>query len=333
MLTLLDRIGAADLAVRFVNDILPTHAGGDEGPVLSRLGSRFGWQLLAEPLQHFFASRKPDDYSAKLATPVTIFEGLCCNPPAMTDERRAVCVRLADEVEHILERWDQRREQAWYRPEPRAGIVESVFRAFTALGEIDRLAQFVAYILANPKRYDLRTVLVPAVKALHATLAADSPGRSSLDRLLQHCITELRTLTATPIEPPADWRRDADLDCKCADCKELAQFLRDPVERVHRFPRRKDLRQHLHRQIDQHRLDVTHVTERQGRPQTLVCTKTQASYERRLAQFNVDVQLLKDLEALAGAGMTRGDATPARRRAGTRTGSSKEPRVRKPRRK
>jgi hypothetical protein len=130
-------------------------------------------------------------------------------------------------------------------------------------------------------------------------------------------------LTATPIEPPADWKRDADLDCKCADCKELARFLRDPVEQVHRFPRRKELRQHLHRQIDTHRLDVTHVTERKGSPQTLVCTKNQATYERRLAQFNVDTQLLKDLEHLAGAETTRRDAYPVRRRGNAKKPSAK----------
>jgi hypothetical protein len=81
----------------------------------------------------------------------------------------------------------------------------------------------------------------------------------------------------------------------------LVRFLRDAAERTHRFPRRKDLRQHLHRQIEQHGLDVTHITERKGSPQTLVCTKSQASYERRLDQFRIDSELLAALEELAAA--------------------------------
>lgn len=332
MLTLLDRIGAADLAIRFVRDILPSECDGNEGPVLSRLGSRFGWQPLAEPLKHLFATQKPVDYSSKLATPVTIFEGLCCSPPAMTDERRSVCIALADELERIIERWDARRDQDWYQLEPRTGVVESVFRALTVLGEIDRLAQFVAYILAKPKRYDLRTVLIPGLKAIHAALASDSPGQSSCDHLLQHCVAELRTLTATPIEPPANWTRDANLDCKCADCRELAQFLGNATEKVQRFPRRKELRQHLHRQIEKHRLDVTHVTVRTGSPQTLVCTKSQATYERRLAQFKADVKLLKDLEDLGGSEATRVEASSTQRRATTKKVRSKDPLVRKQRR-
>ena len=331
MLILLDQIGAADLAVRFVRDILPTTCDGGEGPVLSRLGSRFDWQPFAEPLMRFFAKQTPANQSSELATPVAVFEGLCCSPQAMTQQRRSVCIALADELERMLQRWDARQDQDWYQPEPRTGIVESVFRALTSLEDIDRLVQFVTYVLAMPRRYELRTVLIPAVKAIHASLATDSPGGSSFDRLLHHCLDELQALTASPIEPPADWTRDAKIDCTCADCRELSKFLRDPAEQVHRFRRRKDLRQHLHGQINRHQLDLSHVTERKGSPQSLVCTKTQASYEQRRAQFQEDVQLLKELEDLAGADATRLDVPSGPRRAKAKKGSSKDSPARKPR--
>ena len=258
-----------------------------------------------------------------------MFEGLCCSPPDMTDERRSLCATLAGELERIIERWDARRDEDWYEPEPRTGIVASVFRAYAAVEEVDRLAQFVAHAIAQPKRYDLRTVLIPAIKTIHTTLDSASPARNSFDRLLHHCVAELQTLTATPIEPPADWSRKVKIDCKCADCKELAQFMRDPTEQVHRFPRRKELRQHLHGQIDQHDLDITHVTVRTGSPQTLVCTKTRATYERRLAQFHVDLQLLKELEDLASAKATRLDAPSTASRAKSKKASSQD-RPRKP---
>ena len=79
----------------------------------------------------------------------------------------------------------------------------------------------------------------------------------------------------------------------------MSRFLRDPAESVGRFPMNKQRRQHLHRQIDQHRCDVIHVTERKGSPQTLVCTKTQDSYERQRKQFGVDQVVLAELEELA----------------------------------
>ena len=79
----------------------------------------------------------------------------------------------------------------------------------------------------------------------------------------------------------------------------MSRFLRDPTERIGRFPLNKQRRQHLHRQIDKQRCDVRHVTERKGSPQTLVCTKTQKSYERRRTQYRVDQKLLAELEGLA----------------------------------
>jgi hypothetical protein len=81
---------------------------------------------------------------------------------------------------------------------------------------------------------------------------------------------------------------------------------------VGRFALRKERRQHLHCQIEAHRCDCTHVTERKGSPQTLVCTKSQASYERRLRQYQLDLQLLAELESLEGI------AKPGRRPAAKR---------------
>ena len=89
---------------------------------------------------------------------------------------------------------------------------------------------------------------------------------------------------------PTDWAQDIEIRHNCEDCQELQRFLRDPEERVHRFRVRKERRQHLHRQIDSHGCDMIHVTERKGSPQTLVCTKTRASYERQ-QQFETYTQL------------------------------------------
>ena len=52
------------------------------------------------------------------------------------------------------------------------------------------------------------------------------------------------------------------------------------------------IRQHLHRQIEQHGLDMTHVTERKGSPQTLLCTKDRRSYLRQCEQYRKDVAAL-----------------------------------------
>jgi hypothetical protein len=66
-------------------------------------------------------------------------------------------------------------------------------------------------------------------------------------------------------------------------------------EETHRFRMRKDLRAHLHQKIDQHRCDLTHVTERKGSPYTLVCTKTQDTYQRLLDEYERDLRLLTEI--------------------------------------
>lgn len=181
----------------------------------------------------------------------------------------------------------------------RTGIVASMVRLLSALGASKHLTNFLAHVLVNARHYDLRGVLIPDVKALYAQTIPRAAGRQAAARLLQHCLTELRAATVHPVAAPKDWKREAKLGCPCEDCVALSRFLRDPAERVGRFPLNKQRRQHLHQQIDQHRCDITHVTERKGSPQTLVCTKTQDSYERRRKQYGVDQKLLAELEQLA----------------------------------
>ena len=113
------------------------------------------------------------------------------------------------------------------------------------------------------------------------------PGRSELAARVEH----------EPVRP-TDYRRPSKLSCNCGDCRELSAFLDNPKEAVHRFRVRKDRRQHLHQIIERHHCDLTHVTERRGSPQTLVCTKTTASYETACQVYERDQRLLSRLEAL-----------------------------------
>jgi hypothetical protein len=80
----------------------------------------------------------------------------------------------------------------------------------------------------------------------------------------------------------------------------LQSFAEDPAQKVYRFRIRKDRRQHLHRTIESYQMDMTHQTERQGSPQTLVCTKTRRSYQKRLRQYAEDIGHFKALIAVAG---------------------------------
>ena len=47
--------------------------------------------------------------------------------------------------------------------------------------------------------------------------------------------------------------------------------------------------------IDRHRLDMTHVTERVGSPQTLVCTKDRRTFEQRMKQYHDEIAAMRTL--------------------------------------
>jgi len=63
----------------------------------------------------------------------------------------------------------------------------------------------------------------------------------------------------------------------------------------------------LHGTITQHDLDMTHVTERKGSPQTLVCTKTRRTYQRHCAQYRADLASMTVLFPLLRSGGERSD--------------------------
>jgi hypothetical protein len=51
--------------------------------------------------------------------------------------------------------------------------------------------------------------------------------------------------------------------------------------------------------IDKQRLDMTHVTDRVGSPQTLVCTKDRRSFDRRMKQYQDEIAAMRTLVGLA----------------------------------
>ena len=85
--------------------------------------------------------------------------------------------------------------------------------------------------------------------------------------------------------------------CTCAHCTGLSQYLADPERATWVLRAGEGIRVHVENTIRAARCDVDVTTERQGRPFSLVCTKNQASYERRRKQRKRD---LTDLKRLRG---------------------------------
>src|SRR5207244_2479924 len=112
------------------------------------------------------------------------------------------------------------------------------------------------------------------------------------------CREQLEALTGEEPEKPADFRRDATISCKCADCAALKRFLEDPDERTYRLTAAQDRRSHVEDKIRHHHCDVDCKTEERGRPYTLVCTKNTASYQARLKKYHEDQKHLATVRAI-----------------------------------
>ena len=178
-----------------------------------------------------------------------------------------------------------------------AAFVTLLLTSLCALGADKLHAGAVDALAADPATFDPVAVVVPALTALRPTSEAGRFPAADLARLWQHAAEFLLARSEQPPEPPADWAQPITLVCRNEDDRELQAFARDPARREHRFRVKKERRQHLHQLIDRLGLDMTHVTERQGSPQTLVCTKTWRTFERRCAQHQADVAAMKALLA------------------------------------
>ena len=185
------------------------------------------------------------------------------------------------------------RRDPWERaPRMQARFVVDLFNAVAPIDAA--LAQRAAdHMLAWPKTYGLDSVLVPTVRELMESAAAmESAG---VQRLRAACLDHLRGRIAEPLAPPADWRRPNKLACACAHCKELSGFLTDPERKTWNLKAAEHLRAHVERTIRNATCDLEVTTDRRGRPYSLICTKNQASYDRRVKQRNYDLANLARL--------------------------------------
>jgi hypothetical protein len=213
----------------------------------------------------------------------------------------------------------QRPHDARRPTESDAEMVVTLLDSLAAIDASD-LRRAACKAVAAAHSFDSARVIVSAL-----SLARDRKPISTDDdyqHLWRYAATMLLARSEHPPEAPKDWRQEGRIRCTCGDCRELQRFMRDPVERTHRFSMRQDRRRHLHEQIQCHSLDMTHETERRGSPQTLVCTKTRRTYERQRAEHKVDVTAMaRLLRIIDGA---RGEFATLAARMAHATGSELE---------
>ncbi|MEO1564354.1 MAG: 2OG-Fe(II) oxygenase, partial [Pseudomonadota bacterium] len=99
-----------------------------------------------------------------------------------------------------------------------------------------------------------------------------------------------------PLEAPKDWARPAKISCECQYSSELSSFLANPSEECWTLRARQDIRDRIENIIRRAKADLDLETLRRGSPHSLICTKNDASYQRRVAQRNQDLADLAILQ-------------------------------------
>jgi hypothetical protein len=110
--------------------------------------------------------------------------------------------------------------------------------------------------------------LMPALRL------ADVRRAAGLDAVARECAQRLGAIAARPPRDEDDWSITWPAGCRCDLCDTLKAFLGSRSRRIFEWPLATDGRRHVHSQIDSAGLPVRHQTRRQGRPYTLVLTKT-----------------------------------------------------------
>ena len=223
--------------------------------------------------------------------------------------RDAAQLLLATIEAALEQRTGNLRDRSLRKPSP--PLAASTIRNLLALAWHFGLTQeadaAATLLIEHPAAAPPGRTLPAALPELAALKPRPSPG-SAFDTMWRHAAGYLLARSAQPPAAPTDWSLKASIPCRCPHCRKLQRFYADPRERVLRLPLRKELRRHLHGIIDDNGLDLLHETERRGSPYTLVCTKTRAGHQRRLAQYAEDITHMR---LLVAAAESSGAAAPA----------------------
>ena len=298
---LLCELDEPGLLRRFIREVMPKDGEARFGESFAQSGRRHGWRCFEAELVSLFAASDAHSLARNAE-----WLRLLCRGEGVRADRHSLCVRLCTVIVEALNALDDARVEqpfGWRTPEfDRAALLSALVDAMLAVDARAPLQRLIDGALERPDKYDLTEVHLAAIFALGSRLTGFAASNESIAHWLTACRERLEARTDRPPERPRDYRRAHELPCDCVDCRALSRFLADPDRGELRMRLNKARRKHLHRMIDAHRCDLTHVTERHGRPYTLVCAKTTASHERALTTYRRDMKNIARLKKIGAAG-------------------------------
>jgi predicted 2-oxoglutarate/Fe(II)-dependent dioxygenase YbiX len=282
-LTVLTEFADLDLIVATM-DVLTSqtsHAKADHASIIGAL-SLLPAERAAKVLHAIVVAHAVDAPGACAALLAAAYARLFARKPRLLTEAAAALANAlpGDPATAPRDQWGRQRIA-----KPDAALVVDLVAVADRL--VTEFAEHVgAHVLAWPRHFDPDAVLVPAMKRISVETRKRGPAAT---RLHAAAVEHLRTRTSLPLEPPRDWTRPSEVGCTCAHCRDLAQFLADPVRPDWALRAAQQHRTHVEAEIKRARADVDMRTERKGSPHSLICRKNQASYERRVGQRKQDL--------------------------------------------
>ena len=297
MIAELGRLGVAALLERFIADTVTPDYDGSENAALVSSVNVLGDAKAAAVLSALVSARMPN----RPHECTEFLRALSEDPSRCYPE---VAESAVAGLDRIVTR-DTGPEALHWEPDERhrplgPRFLENLLQALRRFATGTHCAAAAEKIAARPETFCPVTLVVPALDHMLAARGRKAAASDSSVGHLWKCSAEfLLRRSDVPPPPPSDWRLDVQLTCSCPDCRELQVFALDPAARIHRFRVKKERRQHLHNAIDKHHLDMTHVTERVGSPQTLVCTKDHRTFDRRMTQYGDEIAAMRTLVRVA----------------------------------
>ena len=290
--------------------------------LIMSIGHKHGWDIVDSPLQTMFAgcssfnvdmfctflekllaAKKPDkdrNLCQSLLSVIVKF---------LNDEQDAIPINRSTPYSSKYKGYDCESHVAVYRSE------EFVSQLFSLLADVeskDLIASATSALCSKPIRYPVLETLGPAI--VHFCKSAGVEKIIPMEVILTYCISQLEISVGRSIKVPTTSARPVDFTCSCKDCIELKKFLKHPTKTQRQFKIGLQRRQHLQKQLDSIRADVTHRTEKTGSLHTLIITKTSASYESDIKKRQQEQALLASLQQLLSVkGGPSTDKPPAKR--------------------
>jgi 2OG-Fe(II) oxygenase superfamily len=324
MITALTKLNVPALIELYIREAVASGYDGSENAALVASISLLGDEQAAAVLSNLVSVQMPAHPNECTGLLLALSENrsLCFSEVAEAAVAVLDSIGTPDSKPEIFD-WEPEESQRSLGPQ----FLENLLRALPRFKGGALCGAAAEKIASRPETFSPVMMVVPAIERIgvgrrQKTAAVDSSVRhlwtSAAEFLLRR--SEVRP------EPPSDWGRNVEISCSCPDCRELEAFARDPAGRVHRFRVNKERRRHLHHTIDRYRLDMTHVTERVGSPQTLVCTKDRRSFDQRMKQYRDEITAMRRLVRLApksgGAALSRRMEAAVKRAADLKQGEA-----------